>query len=114
IEDRINYRAQGWNDCGFTDANNGFALVFIINKRNQLRHLERAGKLVVAKPGIELHPEPRIDHTSFPQSHAERLNHAAIDLTLYGKAIKRQSDVLHVDHLDGPHMSCLDVDFDFS
>src|SRR5438132_11749661 len=73
-------RAERWNDAGFGNADDDFAFVFVINDRNHLGHFQRARQLVIAKSRIELHSKFRVNDAAFPESHPQRLNHAAVKL----------------------------------
>src|SRR5918993_152563 len=112
VEDGVRQRADRGDDGRLADADDGLALVLVVDERHQLRHLQRAGQLVIAEAGVELHAELRVHHATLVERHAERLNHAAVDLALQREPVERQAHVLHVNHLDGPHVPGLDIALD--
>ena len=60
-----------------------------------------------------MHAKIRVDRSPFPQSHAERLDHTAVDLAFHREPIERQPTILHLDHFDGPHFTRFHINLDF-
>src|SRR5258705_10218584 len=113
VEDGVSHRTHGWDDRRFTDADYCFAFVVVVNDDHQFRNFCGARQLIISKSGIDLNPQTRIHDALFPEGHAERLNHAAVDLTLYCKAVERKSYVLHVNHLDWTNASSFNINLNF-
>src|SRR6266542_1254534 len=98
----------------FAYTDNSFAFVLVFNDRDKFRYLSTAGQLVIAKPVVEFDAKIGVHNASLQEIHAERLNHAAVDLAFRRQTVKRKSAVLHMNHLNWANLSGFDIDFNFS
>src|SRR5438067_1717891 len=112
--DGVHHSTERRNDGRLANPDHSFTFIFVVNQRNEFRDFKRAGQLIITKSRVELKAKLRVHHAAFPESHAERLKHPAVDLAFDGETIERQPNVLHLHHLDWTHVPRLDINFDLS